>query len=82
MQKSVDDMEKTKQRIILERHRGNLPEQSIDTLKQKINEFEESLSAMSRLLTFYRNLGITEKVNDMEIYLQSFGSYLWKASQV
>jgi len=33
MQKSVDDMEKTKQRIVLERSRGNLPEQSIATLK-------------------------------------------------
>ena len=82
MQKSVDDMEKTKQRIILERQRGNLPEQSIATLKQKTTEFEESLSAMVRLLNFYRNLAIADKVHDMEIYLQSFGSYLWKASQV
>lgn len=37
---------------------------------------------MVRLLNFYKNLAIADKVHDMEIYLQSFGSYLWKASQV
>lgn len=37
---------------------------------------------MVRLLNFYKSLSRVDKVNDMEIYLQSFGSYLWKASQV
>jgi len=36
---------------------------------------------MARLLSFYKNLSRVDKVQDMEIYLQSFGSYLWKASQ-
>ena len=59
---------------------GNCPESSLQTLRQKIQEFEEANSAMIRLLNFYMNLSRVDKVNDMEIYLKSFGSYFWKAS--
>lgn len=36
---------------------------------------------MVRVLNFYRSLSRVEKVKDMEMYLQSFGSHLWEASQ-
>ena len=44
-------------------------------------QFEEAASSMIRVLNFYRSLSRAEKVKDMEMYLQSFGSHLWEASQ-
>jgi hypothetical protein len=69
MQSSVDEMQKTKQRIVSSRQTGNFPEQSYSTLKFKTDEFDESLNAMVKLLNFYKNLSLADKVNDMEIYL-------------
>jgi len=36
---------------------------------------------MTRILTFYKSLVVEDKVNDIEIYLQNFRSYLYKANQ-
>lgn len=58
-----------------------VPANTVQVFYEKHQEFDEAHSALVRLLSFYRGLSLLDKVNEMEIYLVSFKSYLLKANQ-
>ncbi len=58
-----------------------ISDNAIQLFLTKNQEFEDAHNSMLRLLNFYKNLPLNDKVYDMEIYLQSFNSYLSKANQ-
>ena len=60
---------------------GKYADSQIHLFLQKHQEFDEAYNAMKRLLNYYKELTFTMKVYDMDIYLQSFKSYLFKANR-
>lgn len=58
----------------------SFPDNAIQLYLSKNQEFEDAHNAIKRLLNFYSNLQLVDKVYDMEIYLKSFNSYLSQAN--